>query len=67
MQTPQREWIANDLRKYINHQIDKVKSSKFNTWFNLQEIDKEWNKYLNGDNQSSFHIWQLVNFALLID
>ena len=67
LQTPQREWIANDLREYVNHQIDKVKSSKFNTWFNLQEIDKEWDKYLNGDNQSSFHIWQLVNFALLID
>jgi asparagine synthase (glutamine-hydrolysing) len=29
-------------------------------------MDLEWNKYLAGDNQSSFHIWQLVNFYMLM-
>ena len=65
LQTPQREWLGNDLKDFVQHHIDKIKSSEYKSWFNDKEIDLEWNKYLAGDNQSSFHIWQLVNFSML--
>lgn len=67
LQTPQREWLEKELKQFVEMQIDKIKSSKYAHWFNLNEIDKTWSLYLNGDNGSSFHIWQLVNFSLLLN
>lgn len=66
LQTPQREWLGNELQDFVSQHIDCIKSSPYKSWFNEKEIDSEWNKYINGDNQSSFHIWQLVNFSLLM-
>ncbi|MCK0180174.1 asparagine synthase (glutamine-hydrolyzing) [Flavobacteriaceae bacterium S0862] len=66
LQTPQREWLGNDLKDFVQNHINKIKSSAYKPWFNEKEIDLEWNKYLAGDNQSSFHIWQLVNFSMLM-
>ena len=65
-QTPQREWLSEDLKEFVELHINKIKSSNYASWFNMGEIDKEWNLYLKGNNQSSFHIWQLVNFSLLL-
>ena len=66
LQTPQREWLSEDLKEFVELHINKIKSSNYASWFNMGEIDKEWNLYLKGNNQSSFHIWQLVNFSLLL-
>lgn len=66
LQTPQREWLGNDLKDFVNKSIDNIKSGPYASWFNIKEIDGEWDKYLKGDNHSSFHIWQLVNFSLLM-
>jgi len=66
LQTPQREWLGNDLQAFVRRHIDNIKTSPYKSWFNLNEIDREWDAYLKGDNQSSFHIWQLVNFSLLM-
>ncbi|WP_445734162.1 asparagine synthase (glutamine-hydrolyzing) [Mariniflexile sp.] len=67
LQTPQREWLGNELKAFVETNIEKIKLSDYATWFNVHEMDKEWNNYVKGDNQSSFHIWQLVNFSLLMD
>ena len=66
LQTPQREWLGNELKAFVNQQIIAIQSSNYNSWFDEKAIDLEWNKYLAGYNQSSFHIWQLVNFSLLM-
>ena len=66
LQTPQREWLGEDLKGYVQNCMNRIKSSKYKSWFNERELDLEWNRYLAGDNQSSFHIWQLVNFSLLM-
>ncbi|WP_166963639.1 asparagine synthase (glutamine-hydrolyzing) [Yeosuana marina] len=66
LQTPQREWLGRDLKDFVQNHINKIKSSAYKSWFNEKEIDLEWDKYLAGDNQSSFHIWQLVNFSMLM-
>jgi asparagine synthase (glutamine-hydrolysing) len=66
LQTPQREWLGNELKDFVSLHIDKMKSSNYKNWFNENEIDKEWKLYLEGNNDSSFHIWQLVNFSLLM-
>lgn len=66
LQTPQREWLGEDLKEYVQNGIDTIKSSEYKSWFDEKELDLEWSKYLSGDNQSSFHIWQLFNFSLLM-
>ena len=32
--------------------------------FNFEMLEQEWKQYLDGDNDSSFHIWQLLSVAL---
>ncbi len=66
LQTPQREWLADDLKSWVTTCIDHVISGEYASWFNRKEVDKAWQNYLNGDQESSFHIWQLINFSLLM-
>ncbi|NQX84804.1 MAG: asparagine synthase (glutamine-hydrolyzing) [Flavobacteriaceae bacterium] len=67
LQTPQREWLGEELKVLVTKKIEKLKTTNFVSWFNVEELDREWKNYLNGDNQSSFHIWQWVNFSMLIN
>jgi asparagine synthase (glutamine-hydrolysing) len=66
LQTPQREWLAKELKEFVDNHITAIKSSNYKEWFNEKELDYEWKKYLGGNRQSSVHIWQLVNFSLLM-
>lgn len=65
LQTPQREWLAEDLRPFVEAQLENLKNSPFSEWFNHKELEKEWKHYLAGDRESSFHVWQWVNLSLL--
>ncbi|SKB59935.1 asparagine synthase (glutamine-hydrolysing) [Salegentibacter holothuriorum] len=66
LQTPQREWLGNELKDFTEENLEKIRYSKASHWFNFEEIQKEWRNYQNGDNQSSFHIWQWINTGLLM-
>ncbi len=66
LQTPQREWLGEELKEFVKTQLDKIKKSEVKTWFNFDELNKEWENYLDGDNESSFHIWQWVSLGLLV-
>ena len=63
LQTPQREWMGLELKHWV---IDNIKSIEKQSWFNEKEIEKELDQYFKGDQDSSFHLWQMVNAALLI-
>jgi len=67
LQTPQREWLGNEMAAFVSLQLSKIYSSEYETWFEMPTLKQEWEKYLNGDNDSSFHIWQWVNLGLLIE
>ena len=66
LQTPQREWLANELKEMVNEYLLKLKRSAHSDWFDHDEIEKEWQNYLKGDQNSSFHIWQWINAAQLL-
>ena len=66
LQTPQREWLGNELKGFVEKQLENLKISPFSGWFDHREIEKEWKAYLAGDNKSSFHVWQWVNAALIL-
>ena len=66
LQTPQREWLGNELKDYVETKIDNLKDSDFSSWFDFDEMSYEWQKYKDGDNDSSFHIWQWISFSNLL-
>jgi asparagine synthase (glutamine-hydrolysing) len=66
LQTPQREWLGNELKDFTDENLEKLRYSRIAHWFDFDEMQKEWNKYKSGDNQSSFHIWQWINAGLLM-
>lgn len=63
LQTPQREWLANDLKDWVRSEISYLKTIG---WFNNVLLEKEMNAYFKGDQESSFHIWQWINTSLLL-
>ena len=66
LQTPQREWIGNELKKFVNDELLKIENSDIASWFKIDQLKQEWQNYLEGDNQSSFHIWQWLSLSMLI-
>lgn len=67
LQTPQREWLGADLKEFVSRELKNIENSPYASWFDLKVLYKEWETYLKGDKQSSFHIWQWLNFSLLIE
>jgi asparagine synthase (glutamine-hydrolysing) len=65
LQTPQREWLAADLKAWVGHCFDGIKTSSFSAWFDLDELQEELDAYFMGNNQSSFHIWQCISLSFL--
>lgn len=66
LQTPQREWLGDELKEFVSNNLGELKHSKYSKWFNFESLEKEWELYLAGDNDASFHIWQWVNLNLIL-
>ena len=62
LQTPQREWLSNDLKDWV---ISEMELLKANNWFEKKQLQTEMDVFFKGDNQSSFHVWQWINTVLL--
>ncbi len=65
LQTPQREWLANELKEFVEEKIQELIENK-SEWFDKDTVWKDWKKYLAGERDSSFHIWQWVNGGMLL-
>lgn len=63
LQTPQREWLANELEDWVKDVVCSMDSE----WFDKDELNRELNLYFEGNQESSFHIWQWVNLALILN
>jgi len=67
LQTPQREWLSNELSDLVDESLSKIKRSVYKDWFETSSLEKEWLLYKEGKNDSSFHIWQWLSLAFIID
>jgi asparagine synthase (glutamine-hydrolysing) len=63
LQTPQREWLSEDLKDWVVAEVEPLKN---NPWFDYKTLQTELDLFFKGDNQSSFHIWQWINAAQLL-
>jgi asparagine synthase (glutamine-hydrolysing) len=64
IQTPQREWLGHELKDWVDNQLTVLMSS--NDWVDGKMIKLLYKQYLEGNNTSSFHIWQWISLAQMI-
>jgi asparagine synthase (glutamine-hydrolysing) len=67
LQTPQREWLADDLKEWVSQCFTEIEHSSFSNWFIREELHKELQLYFNGIRQSSFHIWQYISWCEMLN
>ena len=66
LQTPQREWLAEDLKEWVSQCFMSLENSKYSKWFDLEELQKELEHYFEGNMKSSFHICQCISLFEMI-
>ncbi len=65
VQTPQREWLRNELRDWADDHIKQVSSNFSGAWFDKKSVLNVWEKYCQGESDNSFYIWQWISLSLV--
>lgn len=64
LQTPQREWLREDLRDWAGDCIESGLTRFGGQWLDAPAVRREWSNYQRGDSDNSFYIWQWINLGL---
>lgn len=64
LQTPQREWLRGPLRYWATDLIETAVSG-FGDWLDGPAVQVAWSKYLCGESDNSFYVWQWVSLGLM--
>jgi asparagine synthase (glutamine-hydrolysing) len=64
LQTPQREWLSNDLKPWIESMFEQ-NQQKLNQWFNYKDVQELYSNYCLNKPDNSFYVWQLLNYCLV--
>jgi len=62
LQTPQREWLSNELKDWTSALVTEFAKQP---WVDPAALHREYEIFKGGSNDSSFHVWQWINFSLL--
>ncbi|MEO8043020.1 MAG: asparagine synthase (glutamine-hydrolyzing) [Acidobacteriota bacterium] len=64
LQTPQREWLRNELTEWAGEQICQALSGPFAAWLDKRSVLDSWVDYCRGNSDNSFYIWQWITLGL---
>jgi len=64
LQTPQREWLREELRDWAESRIETALEHFGDQWFDSRSVRLEWLDYQKGGSDNSFYIWQWINLGL---
>lgn len=64
LQTPQREWLGEELQDWACEQISWLGENSH--WFDSEKLQSYWEEYKAGDRDNSFYIWQWINAAEIL-
>lgn len=67
VQTPQREWLKEDLRHWVEDCLTLVDANYGGVWFKEGAIKQLWSQYQKGQFDNSFFIWQWISLALMLE
>ena len=65
LQTPQREWLREELKDWAEARIQDSLNGFGGGWFKKEEVWKLWNSFLKGESDNSFYVWQWINLGLM--
>lgn len=61
LQTPQREWLRGPLRDWAESHIDDAVATG---WLERSAVEHEWSRFLTGEVDNSFFVWQWIDLAM---
>ena len=61
MQTPQREWLTENLLDWVEA---SVLSLKDHHWFDGNALEAEWEAFKVSEKDNTFFLWQWLSLAL---
>jgi asparagine synthase (glutamine-hydrolysing) len=64
LQTPQREWIKEQLNPFFSQTMQEFSNKPF---MDKKVVLSEWDTYQKGSSDNSFYIWQWTNLNFLDD
>ena len=62
LQTPQREWLREDLQGWVYQRLEAIEGSRRN-WIDFEEVESELEEYNTGSSDNSFYIWQWISLS----
>jgi len=65
VQTPQREWLRGPLRGWAGASIERALAAYGGCWLDVHAVRNAWSKFLNGESDNSFYIWQWISLAMM--
>lgn len=66
LQTPQREWLRGDLKEWAEEMIQAALTHQPGDWLKRENVELEWEKYVTGESDNSFYVWQWINLGLVV-
>ncbi|CAN5348637.1 asparagine synthase (glutamine-hydrolyzing) [soil metagenome] len=66
VQTPQREWLRGPLRGWAEGRIEEVIDRFGGDWLDACAVRKAWDRYREGEGDSSFFVWQWISLAMML-
>ncbi len=64
LQTPQREWLRNELKDWTYSKIEQMIANYDGQWLDGKQILKQWNNFLEGKSDNSFYVWQWISLGM---
>ncbi|MQA28696.1 MAG: asparagine synthase (glutamine-hydrolyzing) [Luteitalea sp.] len=64
VQTPQREWLAGELREWADSTIERGLTAYGGVWLDADAVRAEWRRYCLGGSDNSFYVWQWISVGL---
>lgn len=65
VQTPQREWLQDELSDWAEHYIDKALTGWAEGWLDKKNVLREWEDFRTKGRDNSFPFWQWINLGLM--
>ena len=64
LQTPQREWLRDELRDWTNDCIEEALGRWGGVWLDPDAVRRHWQAYQEGASDNSFYVWQWISLGL---
>lgn len=65
LQTPQREWLRGPLRDWASGMIEEALQAYGGYWLDAESTRQAWRRYLAGESQNSYYVWQWISMGQL--